>query len=165
MDFNLTTEQQQIREEIKKVCKEFPDAYWREIDSKKDYPDAFVRKLSRSRLARGADPRRIWRHRPRHHRSEHHPGRDQPLRRRRHARATPRCTPWARCSATAMTSRRNATCPRSPAASCACKPSASPSPTPARNQRGFKRRRRAKGRSLLDQRPEDFYLAGACSRT
>ena len=29
MDFNLTTEQQQIRDEIKKVCKEFPDAYWR----------------------------------------------------------------------------------------------------------------------------------------
>ena len=46
MDFNLTVEQQQIREEIKKVCKEFPDAYWREIDGKKDYPDAFVRKLS-----------------------------------------------------------------------------------------------------------------------
>ena len=46
MDFNLTPEQQQIREEIKRVCKEFPDAYWREIDSKKEYPDAFVRKLS-----------------------------------------------------------------------------------------------------------------------
>jgi acyl-CoA dehydrogenase len=46
MDFNLTQEQLQIREEIRKVCKEFPDAYWREIDRKKDYPDAFVRKLS-----------------------------------------------------------------------------------------------------------------------
>src|SRR6266481_8839545 len=46
MDFNLTQEQLQIREEIKKVCQDFPDAYWREIDSKKEYPDAFVRKLS-----------------------------------------------------------------------------------------------------------------------
>ncbi|MEX0804780.1 MAG: acyl-CoA dehydrogenase family protein [Candidatus Binatia bacterium] len=46
MDFNLTPDQQQIRDEIKRVCKEFPDAYWREIDSKKEYPDAFVRKLS-----------------------------------------------------------------------------------------------------------------------
>jgi len=46
MDFNLTTDQQQIRDEIKKVCKEFPDAYWRKIDAKKEYPDAFVRKLS-----------------------------------------------------------------------------------------------------------------------
>lgn len=46
MDFNLTQEQVQIREEIRKVCKEFPDAYWREIDRKRDYPEAFVRKLS-----------------------------------------------------------------------------------------------------------------------
>ena len=46
MDFNLTQEQRQIREEIRKVCGEFPDAYWREIDKKRDYPDAFVRKLT-----------------------------------------------------------------------------------------------------------------------
>ena len=46
MDFNLTAEQQQIRDEIKKVCREFPDAYWRDIDSKKAYPEAFVQKLS-----------------------------------------------------------------------------------------------------------------------
>jgi acyl-CoA dehydrogenase len=46
MDFNLTTEQIQIRDEIRKVCKEFPDAYWREIDRNRDYPEAFVRKLS-----------------------------------------------------------------------------------------------------------------------
>jgi acyl-CoA dehydrogenase len=46
MDFNLTAEQIQIREEIRKVCKEFPDAYWREIDAHKAYPEDFVRKLS-----------------------------------------------------------------------------------------------------------------------
>src|SRR5215467_10255805 len=46
MDFNLSQEQLQIRAEIRKVCGQFPDAYWREIDSKKDYPEAFVRKLS-----------------------------------------------------------------------------------------------------------------------
>jgi acyl-CoA dehydrogenase len=46
MDFNLTQEQLQIRDEIRKVCREFPDAYWREIDAKKEYPEAFVRKLS-----------------------------------------------------------------------------------------------------------------------
>src|SRR5918992_1340155 len=46
MDFNLTPEQQQIREEIKKVCRDFPDAYWRDIDNKKEYPEAFVRRLS-----------------------------------------------------------------------------------------------------------------------
>ena len=46
MDFNLTQEQLQIRDEIRKVCREFPDAYWREIDKNKEYPEAFVRKLS-----------------------------------------------------------------------------------------------------------------------
>jgi acyl-CoA dehydrogenase len=46
MDFNLTQEQLQIRDEIRKVCGDFPDTYWREIDRKKDYPDAFVSKLS-----------------------------------------------------------------------------------------------------------------------
>jgi acyl-CoA dehydrogenase len=46
MDFNLTTEQIQIREEIRKVCKDFPDAYWRDIDANKAYPEAFVQKLS-----------------------------------------------------------------------------------------------------------------------
>src|SRR5712692_804528 len=46
MDFNLTQEQRQIREEIRKVCGEFPDAYWREIDKQRAYPDAFVGKLT-----------------------------------------------------------------------------------------------------------------------
>ena len=46
MDFNLTQDQLQIQEEIRKVCHEFPDSYWREMDRKRDYPDAFVRKLT-----------------------------------------------------------------------------------------------------------------------
>jgi acyl-CoA dehydrogenase len=46
MDFNLTEEQQQIRDEVRKVCSEFPDAYWREIDKQRGYPDAFVKKLT-----------------------------------------------------------------------------------------------------------------------
>ncbi|HTM07391.1 MAG TPA: acyl-CoA dehydrogenase family protein [Verrucomicrobiae bacterium] len=46
MDFNLTEEQRQIRDEIRKVCREFPDAYWREVDRQRGYPDAFVKKLT-----------------------------------------------------------------------------------------------------------------------
>jgi acyl-CoA dehydrogenase len=46
MDFNLTEEQRHIREEIRKVCGEFPDAYWREVDKTRGYPDAFVKKLT-----------------------------------------------------------------------------------------------------------------------
>ncbi len=46
MDFNLTEEQQQIRDEVRKVCREFPDTYWREVDRQRGYPDAFVKKLT-----------------------------------------------------------------------------------------------------------------------
>ena len=46
MDFNLTEEQQQIRDEIRKVCREFPDTYWREVDRTRGYPDAFVKQLT-----------------------------------------------------------------------------------------------------------------------
>ncbi|MGH7835451.1 MAG: acyl-CoA dehydrogenase family protein [Candidatus Binatia bacterium] len=46
MDFNLSEAQLQIREEMKRVCREFPDSYWREVDQKGAYPDAFVRKLT-----------------------------------------------------------------------------------------------------------------------
>ncbi|MBI2989077.1 MAG: acyl-CoA/acyl-ACP dehydrogenase [Deltaproteobacteria bacterium] len=46
MDFNLTEEQLQIRDEIRRVCREFPDRYWREVDRRRDYPEAFVRKLT-----------------------------------------------------------------------------------------------------------------------
>ena len=46
MDFNLTEEQLHIREEIRRVCREFPDSYWREVDKNKAYPEAFVRKLT-----------------------------------------------------------------------------------------------------------------------
>ncbi len=46
MDFNLTEEQRQIQDEIRKVCREFPDTYWREVDRKRDYPETFVRKLT-----------------------------------------------------------------------------------------------------------------------
>ena len=46
MDFNLTEEQLQIQDEIRKICREFPDAYWRDVDRKREYPEAFVRKLT-----------------------------------------------------------------------------------------------------------------------
>jgi len=46
MDFRLTQEQLQIQDEIRKVCREFPDSYWRDVDRKREYPEAFVRKLT-----------------------------------------------------------------------------------------------------------------------
>ena len=47
MDFRLTEEQQAIRDAIRKVCGDFPDAYWRAIDKKGEYPQAFVDRLTK----------------------------------------------------------------------------------------------------------------------
>ena len=148
MDFNLTQEQLQIREEIKKVCKEFPDAYWREIDSKKDYPEAFVRKLSELGWLAALIP-------------EEYGGTGLGITEASiileeinhsggvatvcHAQMYTMGTFFG----TAMTNKSGAICQRSPAGSFACKLSASPSPTPDRNQPGFKRRPREKGTVTL----------------
>src|SRR5438105_4292080 len=41
-------DRQAIREAIRKICAEFPDAYWREIDKAFAYPQAFVDALTQS---------------------------------------------------------------------------------------------------------------------
>jgi len=37
---------QDLRREVRDLCKAFPDAYWRELDAARAYPDAFVRALT-----------------------------------------------------------------------------------------------------------------------
>jgi acyl-CoA dehydrogenase len=39
---HLTT----IRQEIRAICAQFPDAYWRDLDRRREYPEAFVRALT-----------------------------------------------------------------------------------------------------------------------
>lgn len=46
MDFGLTEEQQAIRSAIRDLCGAYPDGYWRELDAKREYPEAFVRALT-----------------------------------------------------------------------------------------------------------------------
>ncbi|MCY4438793.1 MAG: acyl-CoA dehydrogenase family protein, partial [Deltaproteobacteria bacterium] len=46
MDFTPTEDQVQLREEIRKVCQDYSDAYWRDVDARNEYPEAFVRKLT-----------------------------------------------------------------------------------------------------------------------
>src|SRR5487761_1714821 len=41
-------ELQAIRENVRALCKDFPDTYWREIDKKEAYPDDFVKALTSS---------------------------------------------------------------------------------------------------------------------
>jgi acyl-CoA dehydrogenase len=47
MEFQETEEQQSIREAIRKVCSDFPDAYWRALDKNGEYPKAFVDRLTK----------------------------------------------------------------------------------------------------------------------
>jgi acyl-CoA dehydrogenase len=41
-------EQQQIREAVRTLCRDFPDAYWRKVDKAEQYPEEFVRALTQS---------------------------------------------------------------------------------------------------------------------
>ena len=42
-----TTEDiEQLRSAVRELCSQFPDEYWREVDQRKDYPQAFVNALT-----------------------------------------------------------------------------------------------------------------------
>ena len=40
------TEHDAIRSAVREICQDFPDPYWRELDKKQEYPEAFVRALT-----------------------------------------------------------------------------------------------------------------------
>jgi acyl-CoA dehydrogenase len=42
--------QEKLREEVWEVCAGFPDEYWRNLDEKREYPEAFVRAMTASGL-------------------------------------------------------------------------------------------------------------------
>jgi acyl-CoA dehydrogenase len=46
MEFGFTPEQEAIRESVAKLCADFPMTYWREVDERHDYPEAFVQALT-----------------------------------------------------------------------------------------------------------------------
>ena len=48
MDVSTREERQAIRESVRELCRDFPDAYWREVDKKEAYPLAFVEALTKS---------------------------------------------------------------------------------------------------------------------
>jgi len=48
LDFRLSEEQQLIRESVHKLCQQFPDAYWRELDRRQAYPEDFLLALTRA---------------------------------------------------------------------------------------------------------------------
>ena len=46
MDFRTTPEQDAIRDAVRSLCTRFPDEYWRDLDRRAAYPDAFVKALT-----------------------------------------------------------------------------------------------------------------------
>jgi acyl-CoA dehydrogenase len=41
-------DQEAIRQSVRQLCKDFPDAYWREVDKQEAYPETFVKALTAS---------------------------------------------------------------------------------------------------------------------
>src|SRR6476646_809626 len=40
--------QQELKSAVRELCRAFPDAYWRELDSRRAYPEAFVQALTKA---------------------------------------------------------------------------------------------------------------------
>lgn len=47
MNFDFSAEQEQIRRTIHDICNDFPNEYWRELDTSQRYPEKFVEALTR----------------------------------------------------------------------------------------------------------------------
>src|SRR5574341_2469193 len=48
MPRKLSEDQEALRAGVRELCKRYPDAYWREVDEKREYPDAFVNDLTKA---------------------------------------------------------------------------------------------------------------------
>lgn len=46
--FKLSDDQLAIREAVAEICRRYPDAYWRDVDEKKRYPEEFVAALTQA---------------------------------------------------------------------------------------------------------------------
>src|SRR5437762_13950312 len=48
MDFSSDPDREQIRAAVRKLCADFGDTYWREVDRKHEYPEKFVDSLTQA---------------------------------------------------------------------------------------------------------------------
>ena len=48
IDLSLSDEQRALRDGVAQICKRYPGEYWRELDAKREYPEAFVSELTRA---------------------------------------------------------------------------------------------------------------------
>src|SRR2546428_7106266 len=67
MSFALTDDQKALKTAVYDLCKQYTGEYWRELDAKREYPDAFINDLTKAGYLAvlipqeygGADPRLI----------------------------------------------------------------------------------------------------------
>ncbi|MGH7325951.1 MAG: acyl-CoA dehydrogenase family protein [Candidatus Rokuibacteriota bacterium] len=48
MNLTLTDEQRALRDGVAEICKRYPGEYWRTLDAKREYPEAFVTDLTKA---------------------------------------------------------------------------------------------------------------------
>jgi acyl-CoA dehydrogenase len=48
MTFELTDEQRALKSAVYELCKQYAPEYWRELDAKREYPEAFVNELTKA---------------------------------------------------------------------------------------------------------------------
>ena len=48
MTFTLSDEQKALKAAVYDLCKQYPAEYWRELDAKREYPEAFVSELTKA---------------------------------------------------------------------------------------------------------------------
>ena len=48
MHITLSEEQQALKKAVADLCQLYPGSYWRELDAKREYPEAFVQELSKA---------------------------------------------------------------------------------------------------------------------
>ncbi len=48
MSFALTEEQKALKAAVRDLCAQYPPQYWRDLDTRREYPDAFVNELTKA---------------------------------------------------------------------------------------------------------------------
>ncbi len=43
-----TEQYEDLRQGVREVCADFPDSYWRDLDAKREYPEAFIGAMTRN---------------------------------------------------------------------------------------------------------------------
>ena len=154
----------ELRDAVRALCREYDSAYWQKVDEARGYPEAFVDALTKAGWLAALIPEEYGGS-GRADRSVGDHGGDQPLAAATRARATARCTTWARCCATAPRRRSSSTCRRSPRGELRLQSMAVTEPTTGTDTTKIKTDGGEEGRPLRRQRPEGVDVARAAFRS